>query len=147
VTREPGDRALEERHRAVLALVGERAWRPGPTAVVGPERRADRRDRHGQLTRERRAAQALAPRALAATRGRHLASTALRRRAAVDQRCRPAGAIARASDKPAVPTLRRRRLPTPPSSQVRHPLHRQASTLRHRTRILVPVPGRSPAQG
>ena len=110
---------------------------------------ADRRDRHGQLARDRRAAQALPPPALdlGHARGRHLVATVLAApscgRSAPPSRRRDS---ARASGKPAVPTVPQRRRPTPPSSPgLDHPLHQQESTLRRQTRILVHVhPGDLP---
>jgi hypothetical protein len=109
---------------------------------------ADRRDRHGQLARDRRAAQALPPPALDLGHAhvRHLVGTLLRRRAPVDQRRGPAVPIAR---EPAV-SLSLRQSRSAGSRPHRpalfdHPLHQQESTLRHQTRILVHVhPGDLP---
>jgi hypothetical protein len=109
---------------------------------------ADGRDSHTQLACDRRAAQALPPQELdlGHALGGHLMLTVLRCRAAVDQRRRPAGAVAR---EPAV------RLPLRQSGRAGshrhrpalfgHPLHQQASTLGRQTRILVHVhPGDLP---
>jgi hypothetical protein len=87
---------------------------------------ADRRDRHGKLTRDRRTAQTLPPPVLdlGHARGRHLVGTVLRRRAPVDQRRRAAVTIAR---EPAVSlSLRQSRSASGQSHRpilVRDPLH------------------------
>jgi hypothetical protein len=109
---------------------------------------ADRRDRHGKLARNRRAAQALAPPALDVGHApvRHLVGTMLGRRAPVDQRRGPAGTVAR---KPAVrlPVRQSRSAGRRPHSPalICDPLHQQESTLRRQTRILMHVhPGDLP---
>jgi hypothetical protein len=212
LAREPGDRTLQERHRAALALVGEDlavgqargivdadvhglpAGAPPsvapiaghavtnrfdapellgvdvdqlarPLALVAHDRwprlerrqpaepepaqdAADRRDRNGELARDRRAAQALASPAfdLGHAHVCHLVPRVLGRRAPVGQRCRPAAAVAR---EPTVSlALRQSRGAGGRDDRpalLDHPPHQQESTLRRQTRILVHVhPGDPP---
>jgi hypothetical protein len=117
----------------------ERAQFAEPQAT---QNAADRRGGHRQLARERRAAQAVAPPVLDLSHalGRHLVSTAPRRRTPIVQRRRRTGAVARQ------PTVRLPcRQPSGAGGRahrpavLRDPLHQQGSTLRHQTRILVQV--------
>jgi hypothetical protein len=134
-----------------LALVAHDRWpRLERRQLAEPEaaqHAADGRDRHRQLARDQRTAQALAPVLdLGHARGRHLVGTVPGRRAAVDQRRRPASAIAR---KPAIslPFRQARSAGCRPHGPalVRDPMHQQESTLRHQTGILVHVhPGNLP---
>jgi hypothetical protein len=119
-----------------------RAWLPGSTTEVGPERRAptvevgiaSSRAIAGSLSRCRRRRSISATRA-AGTWWGHRCGAELRSVSAPFRR----RDRARASDTPAVPTVPRPRLPTPPSSPVRSPAAPAGATLRRQTGILVHV--------